>query len=215
MLTVIDHAHASVALLPIYPLIRALQTGTGSWSSIGTRTCAQVDSIVGDTATFPGGGPVTVYLRYAAGGCTDVDGRVRDGSLVVVLNTAVGAEAGDFNAYSTGLELSGLKVRFGMHGNAAGEIQEVTMDSSFIWQAGAWSPRFTGALSYTNTVGSTTLQPDDDTYSLTHVLDGKDRHGATYSSNTSEAMTIGTTCRWAIILSFSLNSTLAAVPLKS
>jgi hypothetical protein len=195
---VIDHAHASMVVLPVYPLVRALQGGSASWSTLGTRTCAVVDSIVGDTTTFPNGGAVTVYLRYPDGGCTDVDGRNREGSMVVVLLSAIGAESGSFSAFSSNFEVSGFKGRFGLHGSANGTVQEVEVDSSFIWQAGAWSRRFSGAMAYSIVSGSLTHEPDDDEYTLTHTLSGKDRNGASYTANTSEALSIGTTCRWTV-----------------
>jgi len=194
--SVIDHAHASMVLLPVYPLIRALQAGDAPWVTMGSRTCAVVDSIVGDTVAFPNAGDVTVYLRYPSGGCTDVDGRIREGNLVVVFASSVGVGPGSFSAYSGNFGASGFTSRFGMHGNANAAVQEVELDSSFIWQAGAWSRRISGSMAYSVVEGNLTMEPDDDEYTLTHVLTGKDRSGASYSANTSEALSVGTTCRW-------------------
>ncbi len=195
---VIDHAHASLVLAPVYPLVRALQAGNAPWATIGSRTCAVVDSIIGDTAAFPNAGAVTVYLRYPTGGCTDIDGRIREGNLVVVFASSVGSVPGSFAAHSNNFGASGFTSRFGMHGSATGAVQEVLMDSSFIWQGGAWSRRLSGSMAYNAVEGNLTGEPDDDEYTLTHVLAGKDRNGASYSANTSEALRVGTTCRWTL-----------------
>jgi hypothetical protein len=193
--TVIDHAQMCMVTDQVYPLIRALQVGHAPWATMGTRTCATVDSLVGDTANFPTNGPVTAYLRYTA--CDDVDGRVRDGALAIEFTTAIGGGPGNFKAWSDGLTVANIRLRFGMDGLAAGALQEVSLDSTFEWRNGAWGQRHSGTLTYAHTAGSSTPDPTDDVYALSKTVDGMDRTGRTYSANTSEALTIGTTCRWA------------------
>lgn len=193
---VVDHAVVSAPLVSIYPLLRAMRIGELPWDSIPGHTCAAIDSISGDTAAFPGNGPITLHLRYPDGGCTDVDGRARAGALTVTLDEVIGQAPGAFAASSDNLTVTGTKVRFALTGSVSGANGTVDLDSCFVWLSGAWALKTQGLLSYQMTAGSTTSDHTDDEYVINRTSNGLDRNGRPYVVSTSTQLRFELECPW-------------------
>lgn len=193
---VVDHIAVSAPVVSVYPLLRALRIGELPWDSVQAHTCATVDSITGDTAAFPNNGPITLYLRYPDGGCSDIDGRNRAGALTITLEEVLGEAAGAFSASSSGLTVTGTKIRFTMSGSSSGAGQAVELDSCFVWLSGAWALKTQGLLSYTMTTGNTTTDHTDDAYVINRSSNGLDRDGRAYSVSTSTPLRFALECQW-------------------
>lgn len=129
-------------------------------------------------------------------GCLDIDGRDRAGALTIALEEVLGEAAGAFTASSSGLTVTGTKIRFAMSGNSSGAGQAVELDSCFVWIGGAWALKTQGLLSYTMTAGNTTTDHTDDAYVVNRSGNGLDRDGRAYSVSTSTPLRYALDCPW-------------------
>jgi hypothetical protein len=187
--TVVDHVFIERAVLPMFPLARALRAGPGEWAAIVSHTCAAVDSITGDTTNFPSGGPVTVYLDFPDPGCVDIDGHRRAGSLIITLTDTVNATSSVVTIVANDLTDNGLRYRFV-------DSFAVNVDSSFFFYGGDWGRRVHGATRYYAIEGQGDGDHANDAFSITHTLSGIDRDGVTYQSTTTTALQLHIDCPW-------------------
>lgn len=196
----VDHVFASFTVMKALPMVHALYPAPGHWHLVAERTCAMVDSIVGDTAGFPAGGAVTVHLRYPDEGCADLDGRSRSGRLTITLTGAMDEPGSSITVRSPRLGLDGFAHRFTMAAECTeAGIWEVNVDTSDVFWQGDWSRRLSGAMTL-SAIGHEAGQPAamEQRYTLEHTLDGQDRRGVRYASRTSAGMVIANDCRWVL-----------------
>lgn len=195
--TVIDHVYTERGVLPVPALVNALRLGSGHWADITSFTCASVDSITGDTALFPAGGPVAVYLSFPDTGCVDIDLHRRAGHLRITLTNAHGTPGATMSVLCEELMDNGLRYRFGLRDSTlAPDTFQLTIDSSFIHHAGDWGRRITGTGRYHWTSGQGDDDPLNDTYALMYTGSGIDRDGRAYTFATDTALVFTPGCPW-------------------
>lgn len=196
----LDHVFASLMAMKVLPTVHALHPGAGQWHLLTERTCAVVDSIVGDTAGFPAGGPVTVHLHYPEEGCADTDGRNRSGRFIITVSGEMDETGSTLQVRSPRFGLDGFAHRFSMAMECTeGGIWEVSIDTSDVFWQGDWSRRLTGAMTMT-ALDHEPGQPAsaDQRYEVAHTLSGQDRRGIQYTSRTSTSLVVAMDCRWAL-----------------
>lgn len=195
--TVIDHVYIERAVLPMFPLVRALRAGPGQWTSMADHTCASIVSITGDTTDFPAGGPVTLYLDFPDSGCVDIDGHRRSGTLVITLTDTVNAPGSVVTIVANDLLDNGLRYRFALRDSTLGvDSFAVDVDSSFFYYGGDWGRRVDGAMRYYATAGQGDEDHANDAFTITHTLSGIDRDGVTYQSSTTTSLQFRIDCPW-------------------
>ena len=198
--TVVDHVYAERGLLSITPLINALKAGPGAWDQLASHTCAQVDSIVGDTAAFPGNGPVIIYMRYPDPGCVDIDGRTRSGAMRMMITGELSVPGTIAEVNSTDLTVDGKRHRFGMRDSIAVDSTIIVrMDSSAMFRGGDWSRTFTGILGYRQVAGTGDAMHENDIYRCSVDLDGQDHNGLPYTATSSADLMISIACKWVTV----------------
>lgn len=194
---VVDHAYMERALVPLPALVEALRIGTGAWTDVTANTCATLDSISGDTASFPAGGPVTIHLHFPDTGCTDVDHHVRAGALSITLSDLPSVPGARIWIHSPDLRDGEFRYRFWITDSITGaDSLRMRVDSSFIYREGAWGRRLRGDASYVLTAGGGDTVPEVDAWSITHTFSGGDRYGAAYTCTTDEALEYRIACPW-------------------
>jgi hypothetical protein len=194
---VVDHAYMERALVPMPALVRALGIGTGPWAGIGANTCATIDSITGDTAGFPGAGPVTVHLHFPDTGCTDIDYHERAGQLSITLSHLPTAPGALVKIHSMDLRDGEFRYRFWITDSITGaDSLRMRVDSSWIYRAGDWGRRLRGDAAYAMTAGQADVDPLDDAWSITHDFAGGDRYGVPYTTHTDEPLEYRIDCPW-------------------
>lgn len=195
--TVVDRAYFMPSLVPVVPWLMALAPGPGHWPDVGAVDCAVLDSISGDTAGFPVSGPITMYLRYPAGGCTALEGRTREGSVVVQLDDLTTTANAQFSISCDDLRYDGLRARFHLEGTTLDSTRWVVMlDSSAIFSGGAWSPRSTGTLVYELVDKGLPTVAGDEAFSLEHDLSGSDGTGRSFHAYTIQPLGLFSGCGW-------------------
>ena len=195
--TVVDHMFTSAGLIPILPVALALDPGPGRWHLLDGLTCANVDSIVGDTSGFPGNGPVRIHLNYSGTGCVDLDGRKRQGVLIIELSDGPEVIGSEMSIWSDSLGSDDFRYCFGAQATciAMGKWT-YRMDSSFTLSGGAWSRRYAGSTNYERIQGAGDQDPMNDIYRLEYALSGSDRTGRTYEANSTTPIQYPFNCKW-------------------
>ena len=195
--TVVDHAYFMPSFAPVVPWLLALDPGPGHWPDVGAVDCAVLDSISGDTTDFPNSGPVTMYLRYPPGGCMALDGRSREGTLVVRLDERTTVTDGEFTITCEDHRFGSLRARFRLHGTTLDSTRWVVMlDSSAMFSSGAWSPRSSGTLVYELSDEGLPSVAGDEVFTLEHDLLGSDRMGRPFHAFTVQPLGLLSGCGW-------------------
>jgi hypothetical protein len=192
---VVDHVFQERALIPMTALANALGAGAGAWSAITAHTCASIDSITGDTANFPTNGPVMIYLHFPDTGCTDIDGHVRSGRVVLTISDHLGVPGAKASIMSDDLTDGPCRYRFAITDSTTGtDSLFVRIDSSFIYSAGDWGRRLRGDAHYAMTAGQGDDDHANDVYTITTAFTGGDRYGVQYSCTSGQPLVFAIAC---------------------
>ncbi len=196
--TMVDHAFAENLIAPLFPLAQALNLGPGRWAVDSATFCLGLDSLVGDTGSFPGNGPVTLHLRFLGGGCTGAGGRERTGAFVLRYDSLESDGRARLAAFSTpDLSCAGFRLRCDASVSPLSDGRHrVRVDSSFVWYEGAWSRRYHGNLDHALRTGAVDSIANDDVYDVHEELIGQDRFGTAYTATTGTDLEVTTGCPW-------------------
>lgn len=197
MTAVVDHVYTSANLIPILPLVIALDPGPGNWHLLQGLTCASVDSITGDTAAFPANGPVTVHLHFPDTGCTSIDGRTRAGDLRITLGDAIGTIGAQATISATDHATGGIHYRFTFTATCTADQRWLlSMDTVSVRTSGPWQFRLKGTYTYERIAGAGDPDPMNDAYDLDFNLDGRDRNGVDYDAYAVTDLRYALDCKW-------------------
>ena len=196
---VVDHAYLMAGLHPLLPYVLAMDPGPGRWHLLPDVDCSVMDSISGDTAGYPLNGPVRLHLSYPPGGCEALDGREREGVLIVEVEGVPDTLLAKVRISASDLDQAGLRARFGISCTRLDSLRWMAMlDSSFVFRSGAWSRRSTGTLVYRlQDAGSDSLAGDE-RYSVALDVNGQDRHGRAFHAFTLSDLLVAADCGWAL-----------------
>lgn len=195
--SVIDHVFMERCVLSVPALVNTFALAPGTWTQLTANTCASIDSIVGDTASFPAGGPVSIYLSYPDTGCVDLDQHRRSGRYRITLTDLHHVPGAIRSIAGSDLIDNGFRCRFGLRDSTlAPDTFLFSVDSSFMYYAGDWGRRITGAGLYHWTGGQGDDDPLNDTYDLRYSGSGIDRDGRNYTFTTDTAIVLATGCPW-------------------
>lgn len=193
----VDHAFTENLVAPLFPLAQALGLGPGRWAVDSATFCLGLDSLVGDTGAFPANGPVTLHLRFL-GGCTGAGGRERTGVFILRYDSLESDGRARLAAFSTpDLHAAGFRLRCDATVSPLADGRHrVRVDSSFVWNDGAWSRRYHGNLDHALRSGTVDSIANDDVYDVHEELIGQDRSGTAYTATSGTDLEVATGCAW-------------------
>lgn len=193
----IDMGVAELTFPRLVMLAKNLSPIDGDYAHMAANTCANIDSIVGDTANFPASGDsIQVFLTFPDSGCVDLDQRLKKGKLSIVYFgelESIGAEA---RIMPNGL-LGGV-------GRSTGRI-DIIRSSALSFQvqysdcfvsSNSWSILYAGSMSMTQTDGTGTLDPGDDAYRYEGDWSCTDREGTPFEARTLNPVVLSMDCPW-------------------
>lgn len=194
----IDLSAAELTFARLFLLARNSSPINNSFANIATGTCAQVDSIVGDTSAFPTNGSVSVFLTFPDTGCVDVDLRRKSGPLKIVFHGSL-ENIGD----SAAVHLTDFEGGVGTTDGIAKMVRTTanSFDISFEdchLTSTSGTMDYSGNTTITQLEGLATNGPLDDAYSYVGEWVCVDREGTPFNAQAITAVQLSNACSWNI-----------------
>jgi hypothetical protein len=198
--TSVDNSIAEQAFVEVVPVVNQIGVNEPGVNKTDSNTvdfsCAKY-TITGDTANFPGAGPVTITIDYGTAGCMDNDGRVRKGKIIAVFNNKWNVNGATANItlenYSVGnINYSGTML---LTRNNATTLSYVVSngkctDGTFtiLFECNKTIEKIQGASTDTIWI--------DDVYKFTGTSSGVNRNGRSYTTKIVEPLIKKNNCKW-------------------
>lgn len=193
-----DYAFLRMGFNTTLPTANNLTVNEEGVKAMELYTCATVTHIGGDTTNWPANGDTLVYqVDYGTIGCTDHDGRFKQGILTVYFISDFAVQGGIIKMIPTDYFVDFVKYEGTITMTNNGNHVFTTVVANGVCTKADWVITYSGTTVFTWLSGHTTpADPSDDSYTVTENGNGVNRTGKAFTIATTSAMHKDSNCKW-------------------
>ena len=193
-----DYAYLRMGFNTTLPLANNITVNEEGVKAMEVYTCATVTHISGDTTNWPLNGDTLVYtVDYGTIGCTDHDGRFKQGLVTVYFYDDFAVQGGTIKMIPTDYYVDFVKYSGTITMTNNGNHVFTTVVSNGVCSTNNWTITYSGTTVFTWLSGHTTpADPTDDSYTITENGSGVNRNGKSFTIATTAPLHKDSGCKW-------------------